>query len=130
MEKESHRRDASTPGKRGREDPLCVALHIALQKSARFMISGYIEAYIPKCVPALIFEDYLKAGHTYAEYAVHPSLCKSFIIVCTKALYFSINLMSAMLLCAIHRETLWESDYRFAFPFWQMEFSKAERQKR
>ena len=62
MEKESHRRDASTPGKRGCEDPLCVALHKAFQKSARFMISGYTEVYIPKCVPALIFEDYLKAG--------------------------------------------------------------------
>ena len=57
-----YRRHASTPGKRGCEDPLCVALHKALQNSSHFMISGYIKVYIPKCVPALIFEDYLKVG--------------------------------------------------------------------
>lgn len=60
MEKESHRRDANTPGKRGREDPLCVALHKTSQNLARFMIFGYIEVYVAKRVLALIFEDYLQ----------------------------------------------------------------------
>ena len=35
-----------------------------------------------------------------------------------------------MLLCAVHRETLWESDHGFACPYWQMELRKAERRER
>lgn len=63
-------------------------------------------------------------SHTYPIYAEHPSLCKPLTKVCTKGLYFSINLVPAKLICAMHGETLWESDYGFSFPFWQTEFKK------
>lgn len=91
------------------------------------MISGYTEVYIPKHVPALIFKDYLKVGSHSSRICSASFLTQIIYNNLYQALYFRINLISAMLLCAVHRDTLWESDYGFEFPFWKTEFRKAER---
>lgn len=71
------------------------------------MVSGYVKVYIPKHVPALIFKDYLKVGSHSFRICSASFLMQIIYNNLYQALYFSINLMSAMLLlCCAWRQPL------------------------